>query len=104
MPLFDENRDDLNAYFKSFEVVAEGQDWPKDKWATALSTRLAGEALKVNGRLSSTGPLDYGKMKKALLQRIRLTADGYHEKFRSCRPEDLETCSQFAVCLQSYFD
>lgn len=76
MPPFDENRDDLDAYFRRFEVVAAGQDWPKDKWATALSMLLVGEAIKVFGRLSPADSLDYDKAKKALLQRFRYRPNG----------------------------
>lgn len=64
------------------ERVATGQEWPRDKSATALSLCLSGEALKVFGRLSTEDSLDYDKVKLALLQRFRFTAEGCREKFR----------------------
>lgn len=104
IPVFDEGRDDLDAYLKRFERVAVGQEWPEEKWATALSLCLSGEALKVFGRLSPEDSLDYQSTKMALLQRFRFTAEGYREKFRQSKPEDGETGKQYATRLQSYFD
>ncbi|XP_075526549.1 uncharacterized protein LOC142558281 [Dermacentor variabilis] len=104
MPGFNESRDDLDAYLKRFESVATGQEWPRDKWATALSLCLSGEALKVFGRLSPEDSLDYDKAKLALLQRFRFTAEGYREKFRQSKPQDGETGKQYATRLLSFFD
>lgn len=104
IPVFNEDRDDLDAYLKRFERVATGQDWPREKWATALSLCLGGEALKVFGRLSPNDSLSYDEVKLALLQRFRFTADGYREKFRKSKPEDGETGKQYATRLQSFFD
>lgn len=104
IPVFNEGRDDLDAYLKRFERVAVGQEWPEEKWATALSLCLSGEALKVFGRLSPAESLDYNKTKLALLQRFRFTAEGYREKFRQSKPEDGETGKQYAARLQSFFD
>ena len=104
IPVFKEDRDDLDAYLKRFESVATGQGWPLDKWATALSLCLDGEALKVFGRLSPEESVDYDKAKKALLQRFRCTAEGYREKFRLSKPQDEETAKQYATRLLSFFD
>lgn len=104
LPLFDERRDDLHAYLQRFERVAAGQGWAQDKWAVALSMCLTGEALTVIGRMTAEESLDYSKVKKALLQRFKFTAQGYQEKFRKARAEDGETGKQFAARLSSYFD
>lgn len=104
IPMFNDSRDDLDAYLKRFEHVATGQGWPKEKWATALSLCLGGEALKVFGRLSPEDSLDYNKAKLALLKRFRFTAEGYRERFRQSKPQDGETGKQYATRLFSYFD
>lgn len=104
LPLFDERRDDLHAYLQRFERVATGQDWPQEKWALAVSMCLSGEALTVIGRMTAADSLDYEKVKKALLQRFRFTAQGYQEKFRKARAEDGETGRQLAARLSGYFD
>ncbi|XP_077531154.1 uncharacterized protein LOC144143244 [Haemaphysalis longicornis] len=104
LPLFDEKRDDLHAYLQRFERVATGQQWPQDKWALAVSMCLSGEALTIIGRMTAEESLDYVKVKRALLQRFRFTAQGYQEKFRKARAEDGETGKQLAARLTGYFD
>ncbi|CAN8017415.1 unnamed protein product [Ixodes persulcatus] len=104
MPPFDDRRDDLDTYLRRFECVAQGQDWPQEKWATALSMRLVGPALEVIGRMSPEESLDYDKVKRALLQRFCYTAEGYREILRESKPLDGETGSQFAARLEGFFD
>ncbi|XP_062609261.1 uncharacterized protein LOC134271008 [Saccostrea cucullata] len=45
---------------------------------------------------------DYDELKAALLRRYDMTGEGFKRKFRSCRPENGETFSQFTVRLGSY--
>lgn len=104
IPLFNETCDDLDAYLKRFEWVATRQGWPKEKWATALSLCLNGEALRVFGHLSLEDSLDYDKTKLALLHCFMFTVDGYHEKFRHNKPQDGEIGKQYAARLFSLFD
>lgn len=101
---FDERKDDLDAYIRRFEGVARSQNWPEDQWANALSVRLSGEALSVFGRLSPSDATNFVKVKAALLKRFRFTLDGFREKFRSEKPADGETATQFAARLSHYFD
>ncbi|XP_064468579.1 uncharacterized protein LOC135380569 [Ornithodoros turicata] len=65
---------------------------------------LTGEALAVFARLTPDDSVDYTKVKNALLQRFRLTADGFREKFRSSKPEEGETGTQYAARIGSLFD
>ncbi|XP_077531284.1 uncharacterized protein LOC144143395 [Haemaphysalis longicornis] len=104
LPIFDGRRDDLHAYLQRFERVATAQEWPPEKWATAISMCLSGEALTVIGRLTAEESLDYPAVKKALLQRFRFTAQGYQEKFRGAQAMDGETGRQLAARLSGYFD
>ena len=63
---------------------------------------LKGHALDVYALLPSDKALDYNVLKDALLKRYDMTEDGYKRKFRSCRPEQGETFSQFTVRLSGY--
>lgn len=101
---FDERRDDLDAYIQRFERIAIGQGLQRSDWATGLSMCLAGEALAVFSRMPAADALDYDKVKRALLQRFRLTAEGFREKFRSSKPQENETGQQFAARISNYFD
>ncbi|CAN7999983.1 unnamed protein product [Ixodes pacificus] len=104
LPAFDEGRDDLDAYLLRFERLATWQRWPRERWATALSVCLTGEALGVFSRLTPDDSVVYDKVKKALLQRFRLTAEGFRVKSRDAKPEKGETGTQFAARLTSLFD
>lgn len=63
-----------------------------------------GKALKVYGRLSPQECLEYEKVKIALLQRFRFTAEGYHERFRTFKPQNGETATQHVARIRGYFD
>lgn len=96
---FDERKHELDAYIKRFEGIALSQ-----KWATALSTCLTGEALSVYGRLPPADAVDYGKVKASLLKRLRFTIEGFRDKFRDGKPVDGETATQYAARLGHYFN
>uniref|UniRef100_A0A224Z474 Zinc finger protein n=1 Tax=Rhipicephalus zambeziensis TaxID=60191 RepID=A0A224Z474_9ACAR len=101
---FDERKDDLDAYLHRFETIAKSQNWPEHQWSTALSTCLSGEALSVYGRLTPTDAASYAKVKAALLKRFRFTVEGFRDKFRTGKPADGETATQYAARLSHYFD
>ncbi|XP_037521061.1 uncharacterized protein LOC119397715 [Rhipicephalus sanguineus] len=104
MPRFNEERDDLDAYLRRFEHVAQSQRWPREDWATALSLCLSGEALNVFSRMSASECTDYDKLKKALMTRFRLTEEGFRDKFRKATPNNNETCSQFLTRLRHFLE
>ena len=103
LPVFDDIKDDMDAYLSRFERYATCNDWPEDTWATNLSALLKGKSLEVYYRLPLDQASNYSCLKAALLRRFRLTEDGFREKFRSARPESGETAFQFSVRLENYF-
>ena len=44
--------------------------------------------------------LNYQELKNSLLKLYNLTEEGFHEKFRKCRPEPAELVSQFIFELK----
>ncbi|XP_077501197.1 uncharacterized protein LOC144111984 [Amblyomma americanum] len=104
LPRFDEKRNDLDAFLRRFEGIAESQNWSDGECATVLSTCLSGEALSVFGRLSPDDAASYSKVKAALLKRFRLTTERFRDKFRTGKPTDGETTTQYAARLSHYFD
>jgi hypothetical protein len=65
---------------------------------------LTGTALDVYSRLSPTDASDYDKLiQLSLLQRFRLSEEGFHDKFRgSYKPEKGENPPQYAARLENY--
>ena len=48
--------------------------------------------------------MNYQELKNALLKTYYLTEEGYHEKFRKCRPEPEETLDQFIFRIKLYLE
>ena len=92
----------MDSYLKRFERFATNAKWPKEEWATNLSSLLQGKALDVYSRLSSTEATDYDKLSEAFLKRYQLTEEGFRQKFRSSKQETGETAGQFVVRLSNY--
>ena len=42
LPIFDENKDDMDAFLKRFERFAVSQSWPEEQWAVSLTPLLTG--------------------------------------------------------------
>lgn len=101
-PVFVEGKDELDSYLLRFELFATQNEWPKETWATALSTILTGTALGVHSRLSDKSALDYDQVKNSLLKRLNLSEDGYRAKFRDAKPEAGESPEQYIVRLKNY--
>ena len=102
LPSFNERTDNMDSYLKRFERFATNAKWPKEEWATNLSSLLQGKALDVYSRLSTTDATNYDKLCDALLKRYQLTEEGFRQKFRSSRQETGETAGQFVVRLSNY--
>lgn len=54
LPYFEEDKDDIDAYIRRFEVYAVSSKWETSHWATYLSSLLRGSALKVYTRMPSS--------------------------------------------------
>jgi hypothetical protein len=103
LPHFEEGKDDMDAYLQRFERYATAQKWHHDHWASNLSALLKGKALEVYSRLTPDLALDYETLKQALLRRFEKTEEGFKKRFRTARPEQGETFSQFVLRLGNYF-
>ena len=102
MPIFDEEKDDMDSYIKRFERHAQLNKWPREDWAGQLSALLTGKALHTYARLSEEQAEDFDDLKAALLERYGLTAEGYRQKLRHILPEADESPSQFLSRINTY--
>ena len=79
--MFDEQKDDFDAFIDRFEGLATCQKLPKDQWAIYLCTLLQGKALEVNHRMKTVDTNDFEKVKECLmLQKFWLTKEGFRQK------------------------
>ena len=83
LPMFDEERDNFDAFVSRFENLAKNQKWHKEQWSVYLSSVLKGKALDVIHRMKEEDSMDFDKVKEALMKKFRLTQEGFRQKFRS---------------------
>ena len=102
LPLFNEDRDQLDMYLQRFERYAAAQNWNRDEWALNLSSLLTGKALNVYSSIPIEDAHQYEILKFALLKAYNLTEDGYKQKFRTSKPDNCETAMQFIARLNDY--
>ena len=93
LPVFDEGKDNMESYIERFERWAKGRKIPEDSWALELSILLQGKSLDVYTRMGADKALDNKSLKLALMERFRLTEEGFRQKFRNASPEKGETPS-----------
>ena len=101
--MYNDQSDDLDAYLRRFEQFAELSGWPEDEWGMALSALLKGKSMEVYSRLPADKAKDFNEIKAALLNRFRLTEEGFRLKFRTSKRETGERFNQFADRLKGYF-
>ena len=102
LPVFVEDKDDLDAYLLRFERACEAYHVRDNDRVMQLARLLQGKALDVYNRLSDSELQSYESLKDQLLKRFRLTEGGYRKKFRESKLEVGETPSQFANRLKHY--
>ena len=104
LPSFNEEKDSFDAFLTRFENVAVAQKWPENQWAIYLSSLLTGKALDVIHRMDAAQQTDFAKVKETLMNKFRLTEEGFRCRFRNARPEKDDTPEQFAAKLSSHLD
>ncbi|XP_030834613.1 uncharacterized protein LOC105443799 [Strongylocentrotus purpuratus] len=104
LPLFNQEKDDIDAYLQRYERYAKIQKWPDTEWAINLSALLTGSALEVYAQLSIDDGNNFQILKNALLKRFHLTEDGFRSKFVTGKPKAGETGHQYATRMENYLD
>ncbi|CAN7948483.1 unnamed protein product [Ixodes hexagonus] len=89
---------DMGLYLVNFERACERARFNRDSSARRLLSVLPCEAAGVIARLSVEDSDDYERVKSCLLQRYRLSAEAFRQKFRSVT----KNYAEFAYELRSY--
>lgn len=66
LPIFQEDRDDTDAYLCRLETQARILNWSTEMWPLYLATKLQGKALNVYYALDFKGEINYEMLKKEL--------------------------------------
>ena len=104
LPVFHDDKDDLDVYIERFERFATTHHWPRESWASSLSALITGRALEVYSRLSADEADDFDVLKKALLDRYHLNAEGFRMKLRDSIAYKGESPAQFITRLENYLN
>ena len=104
LPMFNEDKDDIDSYLQRYEQVATANAWPAADWSIHLSTLLAGKALETYARSPPDTTRDYQALKIALLRRYDCTAEGFRKRFHEARREPDETATVYLNRSQRYFN
>ena len=99
LPMFNEDRDDIDAFLYRFEKAARMNQWEEPAWVVWLSNLLTGKALEVYGRIARSDELEYKTLKEALLKRYNKTEEGYKQKFYTSKDETGESPQHFIARL-----
>ena len=102
MPVFDEERDNIDAFIRRFERHARLHTWPEEQWSELLSALLTGRALETYSRMADDKACKYDDLKAALLERYGLTPEGYRLKLRRISPEPDESPAQLLARIETY--
>jgi len=68
LPTFNEDKDDLDAYFNRFECACQAYAVKPENWSIQLARLLQGRALEVYQRLADSDVTSYEKLKEGLLK------------------------------------
>ena len=104
VPIFQDDKDDIDSYLERFERLATVQNWDKSTWAMLLSSLLTGKALDVYAQLPYDEATDYQNIKTALLKRYHHTEEGCRMKFRKMKPNENESPEQFVTSIGNYLE
>jgi len=100
LPLFNEDKDKMDAYIFRFERYASMVKWDESDWAHCLALHLQGSALNVYIQLGRD--VSYEMLKECLLMKFHCTEDAYRLKLRSIRPEVGESFHCFGMQMKAY--
>jgi len=91
LPLFNDEKDDWDAYLITFERACAVFEIRPEFWSTQLGRLLQGRSLDVYQYLPAEEVDNYESLKTQLLKRFRLTEGGYRKKFKMSKLEVGET-------------
>ena len=87
LPIFDEEKDEIDSFLFRFEAHAKACDWPEANWPIQFAAVLKGPSLSFYQSLCTEGVPDYATLKTQFLKKYACTEEGFRERLRSIRPE-----------------
>ena len=103
---FDPNKEDFETYIKGFEKMVNSRKLPEDQWSSVLRMHVEGEVAAEMDRMEDEDFNVYKTVKELLMQRYRLTEEGYRWRFRNTRPnrDQNERPEQFITKIKGFLN
>ena len=99
IPIFDETKDDFDAYLSRFESFAKRKKWPKTDWAMQLSLLLTGKTLNTVYGLPQHKQHDYDEVKDTFMRKFSFTEEGFRRELFCTKMGEDESPAQFMTRL-----
>ena len=96
--------EDIDDFFRVFEMTAKAQLVPEKEWMGHLVPKLSEKAKAVYLELSADEALDYSHAKEVIIQSYQLTIDHYRYRFRTCEKQSDEDFVQWARRTRRFLD
>uniref|UniRef100_A0A803KCS2 Gypsy retrotransposon integrase-like protein 1 n=1 Tax=Xenopus tropicalis TaxID=8364 RepID=A0A803KCS2_XENTR len=102
-PTFDESKQSIDGFLRSFEGLCEDHRVPQEEWVLILAGKLTGKANEVYQEIPYPQRANYGEVRRILLASYSITPDSYRRTFRSLVKIPQDTYQNFGGKLQRAF-
>ena len=96
--------EDIDDYFRIFEMTAKTQQIPRSEWLGSLAPRLSEKAKSIFLEISGLDACNYDKSKEIILKSYQLNVDHYRFRFRHTEKKTDEDFGQWAHRTRRYLD
>ena len=96
--------EDIDVYFRIFEMTARAQLFPQEEWLGSLVPRLSEKAKSIYLEIVAPDAQNYGKSKATILNAYQLNVDHYRYRFRHSEKYVGEDFCQWARRTRKYLN
>ena len=96
--------EDIDDYFRIFEMTAKAQSLPQDEWIGNLVPKLTEKAKSIYLEIPDPACQDYNESKAVIIKAYQLTADHYRYRFRTSEKKPDEDFVQWGNRTRRYLN
>uniref|UniRef100_A0A1B8XZV3 SCAN box domain-containing protein n=1 Tax=Xenopus tropicalis TaxID=8364 RepID=A0A1B8XZV3_XENTR len=103
-PTFDERKENIDAFLRTFEIMCEDYEVPRTEWTKILVGKLTGKANDVYREMPYPQRTDYEEVNWVLLNNYAISPESYRHSFRTLNKVSSDTYWDFGNRLRRTFD
>ena len=96
--------EDIDDYFRIFEITAKAQGLPEDEWVGNLVPKLTEKAKSIYLEIPDPAAQNYEESKSIIIKGYQLTADHYRYRFRTSEKKPDEDFVQWGYRTRRYLN